>query len=305
MARIGGAFPLPLAQVQEGGTRIELASGAKFYPPAGEYLVLNDTHTQVEFFDGQSQSWQILYPVSTGGFLSADGFNFRIRNNYGAASLTTISNAGAATATNGIGSVATGVSAAVAASDTTGYPTITLQPIIGGSVAAPTITQAGSGFIVPPLIVIDPPPPGGIQATAYAVLTAAGGSGIASVTMVNVGGGYAASPNFWILPQAGIYQGGPSLGAGPGAYPPLGLVYPGNAAAGNQNTSPTGAQLTSVALTGSGTLTGLVIVEAGGGYTTASPAVTFTGGGASIAATVTVTNNTNVRGVAILQPRVQ
>ena len=303
MARIGGAFPFPIAQVQEGGPRIELASGGVFYLPAGEYIVSNDTHNQVEFFAPVSQSWQIFIPISSGGYVSADGFNYRIRNIYGAASLTTISNAGAATATNGIGSTANGVSAAVAASDTTGYPTITLQTIIGGSVAAPTITQAGSGFLVPPLIVIDPPPAGGIQATAYAVLTA--GGAISAVTMDNVGAGYAATPNFWIIPQPNLYQGGTSLGVAAGAFPAPGLVYPSNAVPGNQNTSATGAQLTSVALTGSGTLTGLVVLNPGGGYTTASPAVTFTGGGSGIAATVTVSNNTNVRGVSVIQPRVQ
>jgi hypothetical protein len=307
MARIGGAFPLPLAQVQEGGSKIELASGGVFYFPAGEYIVLNDTHTQIEYFDGQSQFWRIMYPVSAGGYLSADGYNFRARNIYGSASLTTISNAGAATATNGIGSAINGVSAAVAASDTTGYPTITLQTIVGGSVQAPTVTQAGSGFLVPPLIVIDPPPPGGIQATAYAVMTIAGSSGIATVTMDNVGAGYAASPNFWIIPQPASYQGGTQQGNVAGALPAPGLVSPANAVPGNQNLGlgTTGALLTSNALTGSGTLTGLIVDNAGGGYTTASPAVTFTGGGASIAATVTVTNNTNVRGVVLSQPRVQ
>ena len=303
MARIGGAFPCPIAQVQEGGSRIELASGGLFYFPPGEWLVSNDTHTVIEFFGPVTQSWQTLYPVSTGGYLSADGYNYRARNIFGSASLTTISNAGAATATNGIGSAINGVSAAVAASDTTGYPTITLQTIVGGTVAAPTITQAGSGFLVPPLIVIDPPPPGGIQATAYAVLTA--GGALSAVTIDNAGAGYAASPNFWIIPQPATYQGGTILGNAAGALPAPGLVYPGNAVAGNQNTSATGAQLTSIALTGSGTLTGLVIVNPGGGYTTSSPSVTFTGGGASIAATVTVTNNTNVRGVVTAQPRVQ
>lgn len=305
MAQIRGAFPLPLAQVNEGGTRVQLASGGLFYFPPGEYVFQNDTHIVVEFWDVSSQSWQTLAPVSTGGYLSSDGYNYRARNIFGSASLTTITNAGAATATNGIGSAANGVSAAVAASDTTGYPTITLQTIIGGSVAAPTITQAGSGFVTPPLIVIDPPPAGGIQATAYAVLTAAGGSGIASINMVTVGAGYTSTPNFWIIPQPASYQGGTALGNAAGAIPPPGLVFPGNAVAGNQNTASNGAQLTPVALTGSGTLTGLVITNNGGGYTTASPTVTFTGGGAAIAATVTVSNNTNVRGVLILQPRVQ
>lgn len=305
MARIGGAFPLPIAQVSEGGSKIELASGGTFYFPAGEYIVLNDIHTQIEYFDGQSQFWRIMYPVSNGGYLSADGYNFRARNIYGSASLTTISNAGAATATNGIGSVINGVSAAVAASDTTGGATITLQTIVGGSVAAPTITQAGSGFLVPPLIVIDPPPQGGIQATAYAVLTA--GGALSAVTMDNVGAGYLATPNFWIIPQPASYQGGTQQGNAAGAVPAPGLVSQTNAVPGNQNigAGTTGALLTPVALTGSGTLTGLIVNNAGGGYTTSSPSVTFTGGGASIAATVTVTNNTNVRGVVLSQPRVQ
>lgn len=303
MARIGGAFSFPLAQVQEGGSRILLASGGVYYFPPGEYAVTTETHTQIEYWDGQSNTWQIFCPISSGTYLSADGYNYRARNFYGAASLTTISNAGAATATNGIGSAINGVSAAVAASDTAGGATITLQTIVGGSVASPTITQAGSGFLVPPLVVIDPPPVGGIQATAYAVLTA--GGGISAITMVTVGAGYAATPTFYLIPQPAVYQGAPTLGSAAGAIPAPGLVYPSNAVVGNQNTSATGAQLTSIALTGSGTLTGLVVVNAGGGYTTASPAVTFTGGGAAIAATVTVTNNTNVRGVVLSQPRVQ
>jgi hypothetical protein len=302
MARIGGAFPLPLAQVQEGGSRIELASGGVFYLPPGEYIIANDTHNIVEFWGPQTQSWQPFIPVSSGGYVSADGYNYRVRNIFG--SFSSISLTAGSGMTNGIGSVATGVSASVAASDTTGYPTITLQPIIGGTVAAPTITQAGSGFLVPPVIIIDPPPPGGIQATAYAVLTA--GGAISAVTIDNAGAGYASSPNFYIDPQPAYYQGGPSLGlAATSALAIPGTVYPSNALPGNQNTSPTGAQLTSVALTGSGTLTGLVPVNYGGGYTTANPAVTFTGGAGGVAATLTVTNNTNVRGVSVSQPRVQ
>src|SRR6202043_4206952 len=120
--------------------------------------------------------------------------------------------------TNGIGATATGVSVAYAASNTTGYPTATGFVVIGGSVQAPTVTQGGSGFLVPPVLVIDPPPPGGIQATAIAVMTAAGSSGIASITMVNAGAGYATTPNFYIIPQTAVYQGGPSGGVAPGVF---------------------------------------------------------------------------------------
>jgi hypothetical protein len=303
MARIGGAFPLPLAQVQEGGTRVQLASGGTFYFPPGEYIVSNDAETQTEFFDGQSQTWQILYPVSAGGYLSADGYNFRAHNITGIVSGNTISNAGSGM-TNGIGATATGVALSYAASNTTGYPTATGYAIIGGSVQAPTITQAGSGFLVPPLIVIDPPPAGGIQATAIAILTAAGGSGIATITMENVGAGYSASPNFWIIPQPPSYQGGPAGSYAAATVPAPGLVYPTNAVAGNQNTSSSGAQLTSAALTGSGTLTGVGIVDAGGGYTGA-PVVTITGGAGSVAITALTANTSPAASLCIVQPRVQ
>jgi hypothetical protein len=303
MARIGGAFPLPLAQVQEGGSKIELASGGVFYFPPGEYAVSTGANTIIQIWNPQDQVWQTFIPHSSGAFLSVDGYNFRALNDSGVVSSNTISNAGSGM-TNGIGSVASGVSLSYGASNTTGYPTATAYAIIGGSVQAPTITQAGSGFLVPPLIVIDPPPAGGIQATAYAVMTAAGSSGIASITMANVGAGYAATPNFWIIPQPASYQGGPSGSVAAGAVPAPGLVYPTNAVAGNQNTSSVGAQLTSAALTGSGTLTGVHTVVPGGGYTGA-PTVTITGGAGGIAITAVVGNTTPAIDVIYSQPRVQ
>jgi hypothetical protein len=302
MARIGGAFPLPLAQVQEGGSRVELASGGVFYPPPGEYIYNLDANTILQYFDGQAQTWQTLTPASGGGYLSADGYNFRFLNTAGIFTSTTISNAGS-TMTNGIGSTINGVSATVPVSDTTGGVRGTVSTIVGGSVAAPTITQAGSGFLEPPLIVIDPPPPGGIQATATCALSATGT--VASVSMANVGGGYLASPNFWVIPQPALYQGGPAQGVAAGAIPAPGLVFPSNAVPGNQNTSATGVQLTSIALTGSGTLTGLVIDNPGGGYTSSSRTVTFTGGAGGVAATGAVANTTPAVSLVLLQPRVQ
>lgn len=304
MARIGGAFPFPLAQVQEGGPKIELASGGVWYFPPGEYIVNCDASTRIEFWDATDQLWRTFINPSTGGYLSADGYNYRALNITGIVTSTTISNAGSGM-TNGIGATVNGVTAAIAASDTTGGALATVTTIIGGTVAAPTITQAGSGFLVPPLVVIDPPPVGGIQATATCALSAAGV--IASVTIQNAGAGYAVSPNFYLIPQPAIYQGGPSGGGAvaAGAIPAPGLVHPNNAAPGNQNTSSSGALLTPIALTGSGTLTGLHIVNAGGGYTSASPSVTFTGGAGGVAASATVATTSNAAGLVISQPRVQ
>ncbi len=303
MARIGGAFPLPLAQVQEGGTRIDLNSGGCFYPPSGEYVYSLPSNVQLEYFDGQAQSWQIMAPVSTGGYLSADGFNFRFHNVTGIVNSITISTAGSSQL-NGIGT-GSSVTIAIAASNTnTATNNATGYAIVGGSVAAPTITQAGSGFTAVPLIVIDPPPPGGIQATAYAVVSSTGT--ISAVTMDNVGAGYTASPNFWVAPQTTLYQGGTIGGTAAGLIPPAGLVYPSNALPGNQNTSATGVQLTSVALTGSGTITGLVVINAGGQYTSAAPAVTVTSTAGSAGTAVGVVSTTSpARGTVLLQPRVQ
>jgi len=303
MPRIGGAFPLPISQLVEGGSVFSLPSGGTFYPPSGEYICVTDAQSNVQYWDPQQQQWRTFIPVSSGGYFYADGYNFRIINTTGIATSTGIT-AGSGM-TNGIGATATGVSASVAASNTTGYPTITGYIIVGGAVQAPTITQAGSGFLVPPLIVIDPPPPGGIQAQAHCVLTAAGGSGIASITVDNAGAGYTASPNFWVIPQTAVYQGGTSGNAAAGAIPPAGLVYPTNAVPGNQNTSSTGAQLTSAALINSGHITGFVVINSGGGYTSASPTVTLTGAAGGGAASVTVGTTTLAVATVYLQPRVQ
>jgi hypothetical protein len=265
MARLGGIFPFPIANVAEGGTRIDLPSGGVFVLPPNQYIVATDANSQMQYWDPQSTSWQTLWGHSSGGNITADGTNYRLLNDTGVISAGTIANGTAAGLTNGIGPV-TGVTAALSAPGAGGIPG-TAYVIVGGSVAAPTVTQAGTGFLAAPVVVIDPPPIGGIQATAHAVLTGAGG-GISSIVMDNVGAGYIGPPNFWLIPQNSTYAGGPSGGGAFAAavFPPLGTIYPTNAVPGNQNIGPTGAQLTSVALTGSGLITGFVRVNWGALY---------------------------------------
>ena len=305
MARIGGAFPFPLAQIGEGTARLSLGSGGVWYPPAGEYIMTLDANTQIERWDPTEQVWAVFDDAAAGNgdFINCDGYNVRVRNITGVVSGNTITNAGSGM-TNGIGATATGVSIAWGVSNTTGYPTATGFVIVGGTVAAPTVTQAGTGFLVPPVIVIDPPPPGGIQASAIAVMTAAGSSGIASITIVNAGAGYVTSPNFYVIPQPALYQGAPSGSFAAGGIPAPGLVFPSNAIPGNQNTSSVGAQLTPAALTGSGTLTGVHMVNSGGGYTGA-PTVTFTGGAGGVAVTALVAVTSLANSSVLIQPRVQ
>lgn len=309
MPQIRGAFPLPISNAFEGMGRVTLNSGGVFYFPSGNYIVATDANTIIEVWDPVETSWRTWITTSNSESVYCDGYNFRARNISGALSTTTISAAGSLL-NNGIGPLATGVSIAVSGgTQTTGNPVPQLYAIVGGSVTAPTITRAGSGFISVPTIVIDPPPVGGIQAAAVATLTAAGG--IAAITMVNAGAGYTSSPNFYIIPQATNYQGGPPGGPTSGLtaapIPAPGLVDPSNIAPNtNVNAdSVNGAKLTPVALTGSGTLTGVGVINFGGGYQTTAPTVTATSS-VGTAPTITMTIAANATTATIRsQPRVQ
>lgn len=300
MPQIRGAFPFPTAQIAEGGGVIALPNGGVWYPPPGEWLIQTAANACVQWWDPIAQTWRNQVSNSnTGDFFPTDGYNIRLFNMTGTILSAPITAAGSG-GTNGIGT-ASGASMAFSAPGT-GGALATGYVIVGGSVQAPTITQAGSGFIMPPIVVIDPPPPGGIQATATAALTA--GGGIASITMSNVGAGYATSPNFYLLPQSAYYQGGPSGGVAAAPIPAPGLVFPSNAAPGNQNTSPVGAQLTPAALTGSGTVTGLVMINNGTGYT-GTPTVTISGGGLTGATSTLAAVTAAAVVTAFVQPRVQ
>lgn len=297
MAQVRGAFPYPFAQPAEGGGVIALGGGGVWYPPSGEWIMtLPASNMVMEWWNPIANSWQTISNASD--YVSSDGFNLRVRNTTGSIAGAPITAAGSG-GTNGIGFAATGAAITFSAPAAGGI-TATGYVIVGGSVAAPTITQAGSGFTMPPLVVIDAPPLGGIQATATAALTA--GGGIASITMANVGAGYASSPNFYLIPQTAFYQGAPSGGVAAAPIPTPGLVFPTNAVPGNQNTSATGAQLTSNALTGSGTVTGLVMINNGTAYT-GTPTATITGVTAATSTLAAVT--AAAVATAFFQPRVQ
>ena len=106
MARIGGAFPLPNANVTEGGGVVVLASGATWYPPTGEYFIIMGANTNFEVFDPIAQQWRQV--TASPDWSSVDGINWRLRNVSGTVTSTTITGAGSGM-TNGIGFAATGV----------------------------------------------------------------------------------------------------------------------------------------------------------------------------------------------------
>lgn len=286
--RIGG----PITFNQSGAFPVSLGPGQYFYPPPGNYLLTLGYQSCLEWWDPIQYSWRVLaWPLSAVP-VSIDGYNYRITNRSGIVAGAAITNAGT-TGVNGIGPTQTGTTASFAAPGGTGQ-TAKGYVIIGGSLPALNIAQAGSAFVVPPLILIDPPPVGGIQATAISTITAAGA--LNSVTLVNVGAGYTSLPNVYVIPQFLDYAGAPALpytlpATGPIApnFPPGqiangpggGISPPGNFMQGLQAAFPitTGALVNFGAgvLGGSGTLTGLVVTDYGSAYT-AVPAITFAGG---------------------------
>lgn len=280
--RIGGAFPFN----QAGTFPVSLPGGAYTYLPPGNYLLTLGGQTILQWWDPVQSGWRNASSPGAPPFaVSVDGYNYRLINMSGIVQGASITNAGSL-GVNGIGPSQTGTTVTFAA------PAAGIQAkgygIIGGAVGtaggAATVTQAGSGFLTAPLILIDPPPYGGIQATAVAVLTAAGA--ISSVTMVNPGAGYTSVPNFYVVPQFFDYPGAPVLPGGAAQavnFPPGSFVNmpPQNFMQGLTQAFPTtgGALITGPALAGSATLTGIVMTDYGSGYLgSAIPAITFAGG---------------------------
>lgn len=291
--RIGGPFPFNPV----GSFPIALGGGQYFYPPAGNYLCTLGAQTCLQWWDPINSNWRnIARPLQAPFSIDMDGYNFRLINMSGVVSGATITAAGSSN-TNGIGPTQTGVSIGFGSAPTNGQ-SAQGYVIVGGAVGSvggsATVTNAGSGFKVAPLVLIDPPPAGGIQATAVANLTSAGA--INAVTMVNPGAGYLTAPNFYLVPQFLDYPGQTALpytipsSPTPVApnFPPgqIGIMPPQTFMQGLQLAFPVtgGAVITSPALAGSGTVTGIVITDYGALYTSV-PTITFTGASGSPGAT--------------------
>jgi hypothetical protein len=285
--RLGGTF-----NFGQPALAVQIPQGAAWYPPAGNYLTTLGGQTVIQYWDSVQFTWRNLgAPLASDPcWFSCDGTNMRMVNSSGIVQGVQITNAGSGAAANGIGSAATGVTVAIAA-PATGVAA-TAYPIVGGALSTIAVTQAGSGFVVPPIILIDPPPPGGIQAVATATITAAGA--LNAVTVVNPGAGYTSVPNAYVMPQ---YLTNPGMGPPVNAVAPTSVIPPGALASPQPPWLPNfnwplnvplsgGALLTVGALTGSLTLTGVVMIQNGNGYLgTAIPAVSFVGIAGGVAAT--------------------
>jgi hypothetical protein len=284
--RIAGAF----TQGQK-PFAISLVSGQLFYPPAGNYIVSLGAVSAVQVFDPQCLVWRNFLAIP-GQYVQfdSDGMNWRICNVSGTVNTPNITAAGSG-GPNGI--APSGVAVTIPAGPT-GNNALAYG-IVGGALGGGvTVTAGGSGFAIPPVIALDAPPIGGIQATATCTITA---GAIATVTLVNAGAGYTSTPNIYVLPQVAL---NPSAAIPPTATPPTTAVPPGTVGLPPPGVHPFsmtgivpvsgGALLNFTSATplaaSSGTLTGIVLYAAGGGYSGVN-AWTVTGVGAATAATGT------------------
>jgi len=131
------------------------------------------------------------------------------------------------------------------------------QPIIGGLINNTiSVTAAGAGYTIPPLVAIAAPPSPGVAASAIAVISS---GTVSSITVLNQGAGYSTAPAVSILPN------------------PLDPAYLSGAITANATAVTT--------LTGSGALTAALCTNPGSSFATV-PSLTVAGAGTL--ATVTI-----------------
>jgi hypothetical protein len=251
IAGLGQGLPLPQTGYPQAAgqlfsynlpsNKVSLSPAQTFTIPEGSWIVqATGTVSAIQWKDPERQEWvNMMGPgVTIQKEVRSDGVNWRITNLTDAVYGATVTAAG-----TGYAQASTTVTA--------GTGNSTWVPIVGGAVATGSITAAGAGYTIPPLVLIPPPPVPGVPATAISVISS---GSVTSITVINPGAGYLTAPVPQILP---------------------GQTDPGTI------TSNATATLT---LTGAGTLTAVLLGNFGQPLTTAP---TLTVAGAGTTATVT------------------
>lgn len=286
--RFGGAYPFSQLPFP-----VNLYSGHTFAVPPGNYDIVPGRVTILQTFDNQDYCWRNLAgPGRKMNITNSDGYNYRLVNFSGVVSGAAITTAGSS-GTNGIGPTDTGCTVSFGAAPSSGRAA-TGYAIVGGSInTTVTVTAAGTGYLVPPLVVFAPPPRGGVRATGYAVLS---GTTIGSIVVTNAGAGYTVAPAAYVVPQWGKYAGanlvdpnGDTAVTAATGYGSVTTTIPGDLQniMFEQIGAGSGAVLTvNTTLANDGALTAIVITDYGSNYVgTAIPTISFTGAPTSAAAT--------------------
>jgi hypothetical protein len=238
-----------------------LAAGQSLVIPAGTWFVNVGVVSLLQYLDPITGIWRELPSARNGmTYVKSDGFNVRVANLTGCPV--------AAIVTGGGSAYVQGTTTVTASAGNSVW-----QPIVGGQASVVSVTAAGAGYGMAPLLFISPPPAaqaqnapnpaeasgplggiGGVQAFGYCTISAGTVSG---VTLTNVGAGYPSAPTAMILPNP---------------FDP------------NINTGITPASVT-LGLTGAGAITAVLCVNPGVAQTSAT-APTLTAAGAGTGATI-------------------
>jgi hypothetical protein len=235
------------APLDNPSNKLALAPGDAIALPAGDwYIVPGFGYCVIQYLDPVTGTWSYGPSAAWSGsitFVKSDGFNCRIANLTGCPVSASVTAAG-----TGYVQATTTITANVGGS--------TWLPIIGGQLTA-SVSSAGAGYGVPPLIFISPPPPagnnangvGGVPASAYAVITS---GTVSTVSFTNPGAGYPGA--FTVVAQPSPYD--PNLSTGiTAASIVFGTVASGSltgALCTNNGTALTAAQMSTFSLTVAG-----------------------------------------------------
>ena len=191
----GGNLPAPqylypseltYAAIDQGNNRFGLAAGDCLVIPPGDWALGRGPYTFLQEYDPVNNAWWGFSTARVGREnIHSDGVNFRLAN------LTGCPVAGVVVA-GGSGYVQGSTTCTASAGGST------WQPIVGGMLSVTTISVAGSGYGIAPLVLIPAPPAPGVQATAHAAIT---GGSVTTVTLDNVGAGYITAPTITIVPH--------------------------------------------------------------------------------------------------------
>lgn len=164
-----------------------LAPGEALVIPPGQMFVSAGPYSFAQYFDPINLAWRGFNTARSAdsGWIWSDGSNYRIANLTGCpvAAVVTV---------GGSGYVQSSTSCVASTGGST------WQPIVGGMVSLNTISVAGSGYGVAPLLFISEPAAPGVQATGYCTLT---GGSVTGITLTNVGAGYQSAPSAVIVPS--------------------------------------------------------------------------------------------------------
>ena len=275
----GPGVPLPAPQLLFPGSllgapvtaptfEVGLAAGQALIVPAGTWMASWPAVCMLQWLDGWCTgewiNFNAVYPINSSSTSGAAGVNSGIAaQGYEFFQSDGVNIRIANLSGSAWGATVSAAGTLYVQSTTTvtaGTGNSTWMPVVGGALGTFTVVTGGAGYSMPPIVLIAKPPSPGVPATALAAISA---GAVTSITIQDPGAGYLTPPPVTIIPN----PFDPNFLSG---------AITANAAA-------------TVALTGAGTLTAVLLQNFGQSL---SAAPTLTVNGAGSAATVVTAPST-------------